>query len=119
MVSRIAAHGSRPPSAAWNAPSSSLLEPAASCSGCWGRSAGFIYLLAGILLAPLGILGFIDDSHIIGRDTDFPTFIRTLGSVMGGKGIPMVQGFVEVDRASLPKNPGPRGLHLLKAEPGP
>jgi hypothetical protein len=59
--------------------------------------------MALILLAPLGVIGFIDDNHIVGRDTDFPTFIRTLGSVMGGKGIPMVQGFVEVDRASLPK----------------
>ncbi|MDD1661311.1 MAG: flagellar assembly protein FlaJ, partial [Methanomicrobiales archaeon] len=51
----------------------------------------------------LGIIGFNDDRHIIGRDTDFPTFIRTLGSVMGGKGVPLVQGIVEVDRASLPK----------------
>jgi flagellar protein FlaJ len=82
-----------------------ILVTAAGCIILWvlGVSAGFIYLLAGILLAPLGIIGFIDDSHIIGRDTDFPTFIRTLGSVMGGKGIPLVQGFLEVDRASLPK----------------
>jgi flagellar protein FlaJ len=82
-----------------------LIVTAAGCIMLWvlGVSAGFIYLMAGILLAPLGIIGFIDDSHIIGRDTDFPTFIRTLGSVMGGKGIPMVQGFLEVDRASLPK----------------
>ncbi|MDD1668545.1 MAG: archaellar assembly protein FlaJ [Methanomicrobiales archaeon] len=68
-----------------------------------GVNAGFIYLLTGVLLAPLGIIGFNDDRHIIGRDTDFPTFIRTLGSVMGGKGVPLVQGIVEVDRASLPK----------------
>ncbi|MDD1664091.1 MAG: archaellar assembly protein FlaJ [Methanomicrobiales archaeon] len=82
-----------------------LLVTGAGCALLWflGVPAGFIYLLAGVLLAPLGIIGFIDDSHIIGRDTDFPTFIRTLGSVMGGKGIPMVQGFLEVDRASLPK----------------
>jgi archaeal flagellar protein FlaJ len=68
-----------------------------------GVNAGFILLLVGVLLAPLGALGYIDDNNIIGRDTDFPTFIRTLGSVMGGKGVPMVQGFTEVDRASLPK----------------
>jgi flagellar protein FlaJ len=75
------------------------------CLMLWffGVNAGFILLLVGVLLAPLGILGFIDDNNIIGRDTDFPTFIRTLGSVMGGKGVPMVQGFTEVDRASLPK----------------
>ncbi|HUK39240.1 MAG TPA: archaellar assembly protein FlaJ [Methanomicrobiales archaeon] len=82
-----------------------LLVTVLGCGMLWflGVGAGYIYLLAGILLAPLGILGYIDDLHIIGRDTDFPTFIRTLGSVMGGKGLPMVQGFVEVDRASLPK----------------
>jgi flagellar protein FlaJ len=82
-----------------------LLVTGAGCLMLWilGVSAGFIFLLAGVLLAPLGIIGFIDDNHIVGRDSDFPTFIRTLGSVMGGKGVPMVQGFLEVDRASLPK----------------
>ena len=82
-----------------------LLVMGAGCFILWltGVSAGFIYLLAGILLAPLGIIGFIDDNRIVGRDSDFPTFIRTLGSVMGGKGVPMVVGFTEVDRASLPK----------------
>jgi archaeal flagellar protein FlaJ len=75
------------------------------CLMLWflGVGAGFIFLLIGLLLAPLAVLGFIDDNNIIGRDSDFPTFIRTLGSVMGGKGVPMVQGFMEVDRASLPK----------------
>jgi flagellar protein FlaJ len=75
------------------------------CAFLWwlGLSGGFILLLAGTLLAPLAILGYVDDQNIIGRDTDFPTFIRTLGSVMGGKGVPMVLGFTEVDRASLPK----------------
>ncbi|HVP25279.1 MAG TPA: archaellar assembly protein FlaJ [Methanomicrobiales archaeon] len=82
-----------------------LIVTGLGCALLWflGVQAGFIYLLAGILLAPLGIFGYIDDSRIIGRDSDFPTFIRTLGSVMGGKGVPMVQGFLEVDRASLPK----------------
>ncbi len=82
-----------------------IVVTALGCAALWfiGANAGFIYLLAGVLLAPLGILGFIDDGHIVGRDTDFPTFIRTLGSVMGGKNVPMVQGFTEVDRVSLPK----------------
>jgi flagellar protein FlaJ len=82
-----------------------LIVTGLGCLMLWflGVGAGYIFLLAGVLLAPLGILGYIDDSNIIGRDTDFPTFIRTIGSVMGGKGVPMVQGFQEVDRASLPK----------------
>jgi flagellar protein FlaJ len=82
-----------------------LIVTILGCALLWflGVPGGFIYLLSGILLAPLGILGYQDDARIIGRDKDFPTFIRTLGSVMGGKGVPMVQGFLEVDRASLPK----------------
>jgi len=82
-----------------------LIVTGLGCALLWflGMPTGFLYLLAGILIVPLGILGYIDDAHIIGRDTDFPTFIRTLGSVMGGKNVPMVQGFLEVDRASLPK----------------
>jgi flagellar protein FlaJ len=82
-----------------------LIVTVGGCTLLWflGMDPGYIYLLAGILLAPLGIIGFIDDNHIIGRDVDFPTFIRTLGSVMGGKNVPIVQGFLEVDRASLPK----------------
>src|SRR5512136_1802050 len=51
-----------------------------------GIHAGLIFLLVGILLAPLGIIGYIDDSNITLRDADFSTFIRSLGSVMGGQG---------------------------------
>jgi flagellar protein FlaJ len=36
-----------------------------------GVSPGFIFLLVGILMAPLGIIGYIDDSNITLRDNDF------------------------------------------------
>jgi len=66
-----------------------------------GISAGLIYLLIGILMAPLGIIGFIDDSNITVRDTDFSTFIRSLGAVMGGQGTTAVYALGTIDRKSL------------------
>ncbi|MDD1678656.1 MAG: archaellar assembly protein FlaJ [Methanomicrobiales archaeon] len=67
-----------------------------------GSNFGMIFLLAGILLAPLGLIGFIDDANIVKRDRDFSTFIRGLGAVMGGKGITTIHAMAEVDRESLP-----------------
>ncbi|MDD2472995.1 MULTISPECIES: archaellar assembly protein FlaJ [unclassified Methanoculleus] len=67
-----------------------------------GTNAGIIFLLAGLLLMPLGIIGYIDDANVVNRDTDFATFIRGLGSVMGGKGITTGDALQEVDRKSLP-----------------
>jgi archaeal flagellar protein FlaJ len=66
-----------------------------------GVSAGLIYLLVGILMAPLGIIGFIDDSNITLRDTDFSTFIRSLGAIMGGQGTTAVYALTTIDRKSL------------------
>ena len=66
-----------------------------------GVSAGMIYVLIGILMAPLGIIGFIDDSNITLRDTDFSTFIRSFGAVMGGQGTTAVYALGTIDRKSL------------------
>ncbi|RPJ54305.1 MAG: archaellar assembly protein FlaJ, partial [Methanobacteriota archaeon] len=66
-----------------------------------GGNAGLVFLLIGVMLAPLGLIGFIDDTNIVNRDRDFATFIRALGSVMGGKGITTVYALAEVDRKSL------------------
>ena len=66
-----------------------------------GASAGLIFILVGVALAPLGIIGFLDDGLIVARDKDFPTFIRSLGSVMGGKGIAITQAIYDIDRKSL------------------
>ena len=66
-----------------------------------GISAGMIFLLIGILTAPLGIIGFIDDSNITMRDNDFSVFIRSLGSVMGGQGTTAVHALGTIDRKSL------------------
>jgi flagellar protein FlaJ len=66
-----------------------------------GISAALIYILIGILLAPMGIIGFIDDSNITLRDNDFSTFIRSFGAVMGGQGTTAVHALGSVDRKSL------------------
>ena len=67
-----------------------------------GIHAGLIFLIVGILMAPLGIIGFIDDANITLRDADFSTFIRSLGSVMGGQGTTAVYALGTIDRKSLP-----------------
>ncbi|HUW86290.1 MAG TPA: archaellar assembly protein FlaJ [Methanoregula sp.] len=66
-----------------------------------GINAGLIFLLAGILMAPLGIIGFIDDSNIALRDNDFSTFIRSLGAIMGGQGTTAVHALATIDKKSL------------------
>jgi len=66
-----------------------------------GFNAGLIYLLIGILLAPLGIFGLIDDTKIIGRDEEFSLFIRSLGTIMGGKGLTITYALAEVDKKTL------------------
>ena len=66
-----------------------------------GINAGLIYVLVGILMAPMGIIGFIDDSNITVRDSDFSTFIRSLGAVMGGQGMTAVYALATIDKKSL------------------
>lgn len=66
-----------------------------------GISAGLIFILVGILMAPLGIIGFIDDHNITLRDNDFSVFIRSFGAIMGGQGATAVQALGSLDRKSL------------------
>jgi flagellar protein FlaJ len=67
-----------------------------------GIHAGLIFILVGILMAPLGIIGFIDDANITLRDADFSTFISSLGAIMGGQGTTAVTALGTIDRKSLP-----------------
>lgn len=66
-----------------------------------GVPAGFLFILIGVLLAPLGIIGFIDDHNITLRDNDFTTFIRTLGAVTGGKATTAVYALRAIDHKSF------------------
>jgi len=67
-----------------------------------GVASSLIFILAGILMAPLGIIGFIDDHNITLRDNDFSVFIRSFGAIMGGQGATAVQALGSLDRKSLP-----------------
>ncbi len=66
-----------------------------------GFNTGLIFLIAGILLAPLGIFAVIDDTNIIGRDSDFSVFIRSIGTIMGGKGLTVTYALAEIDLKTL------------------
>ncbi len=64
-------------------------------------NAGLSMLFIGLLLLPLGVIGYLDDQNIIKRDAEFTTFIRSLGAVMGGKGVTIANALGEIDRKSL------------------
>lgn len=66
-----------------------------------GVNRGFIFLIVGIILLPLGIIGFIDDANITARDADFSLFIRGFGAVMGGQATTTLHALGKVDRKSL------------------
>jgi flagellar protein FlaJ len=66
-----------------------------------GVSYGLIFMVVGIFMAPLGIIGFIDDNNITQRDSDFATFIRSFGSVMGGQSATAVRALGAIDRRSF------------------
>jgi Archaeal flagella assembly protein J len=67
-----------------------------------GVAASLIFILAGILMAPMGIIGFIDDQNITQRDNDFSVFIRSFGAIMGGQGTTGVYALGSIDKKSLP-----------------
>jgi flagellar protein FlaJ len=67
----------------------------------FGVNAGFICLFIGLMMGPLGIIGFIDDTNISQRDDDFSVFIRSLGSVMQGQGATLPIALDQVDKKSL------------------
>lgn len=66
-----------------------------------GFNAGMVYVLIGVLLAPLGIFAVIDDTTITERDADFSVFIRSLGTIMGGKGLTVAYALAEIDTKTL------------------
>ncbi len=74
-----------------------------------GVPAGVVFLIVGFMLAPLGIIAFIDNRNVIARDEEFPNFIRGVGAIMGGKGATMAQALGEVDKKTM-ENLSP---HLL------
>ena len=66
-----------------------------------GMNYGLILILVGLLLLPLGVIGYIDDSNIILRDSEFPTMIRGIGSIQGGKNCPMAVAIEGLNKKSI------------------
>jgi len=66
-----------------------------------GMNYGLILILVGLLLLPLGIIGYIDDSNIILRDSEFPTMIRGIGSIQGGKSCTMAVAIEGLNKKSI------------------
>ncbi|MDD3111248.1 MAG: archaellar assembly protein FlaJ [Methanofollis liminatans] len=66
-----------------------------------GVNTGMVFLLIGLLFAPIGIIAYVDNHNVVMRDEDFPAFIRGIGSIMEGKGTTVVEAIREIDRKSL------------------
>ncbi len=67
-----------------------------------GMNFGLVLMLIGMLLFPLGVIAFIDDGNITLRDSEFPTFIKGVGAVQGGKGTTIAPAIQDIDKKSLP-----------------
>jgi len=74
---------------------------AAAVLGAITGNVGLGMLMLGLLLVPLGFIGYLDDKNIVLRDSEFTTFIRSIGAIMGGKGITIANALAEIDRKSL------------------
>ncbi len=66
-----------------------------------GINYGLILMLIGMLIFPLGVIGYIDNGNITLRDAEFPTFIRGVGAVQGGKGTTIAPAIADIDKKSL------------------
>jgi len=69
--------------------------------GIAGINGGVVFMIFGFILLPIGVMAYIDDANVAARDEDFSSFIRSLGSIMGGKGITLYEALKEIDRKSL------------------
>lgn len=62
---------------------------------------GFILIILGLVIAPIGFIGMIDDKNIDKRDRDFSQFTKMLGSAVGGMGVTVKEGITKVDKKSI------------------
>jgi flagellar protein FlaJ len=58
-------------------------------------------LVASVIIVPVGIVAFRDDSKIDARDRDVAGFLRALGSVLGAVGTSVTEGLSRLNRRSL------------------
>lgn len=84
-----------------------------------GAVVGFVFSIgagmvaAGITIAPVGVLAFMDDRRVDQHDRDISTFLRSLGSVVGAIGTTVTEGMGRLNQRSLASlEQGVRRLHV-------
>jgi flagellar protein FlaJ len=93
-----------------------VLLPAAALLGA---GVGFVFsvgagmVAAGIAVAPVGVLAFLDDRRVDQFDKDISTFLRSLGSIVGAIGTTVTEGMERINQRSLASLEQPvRRLHV-------
>jgi flagellar protein FlaJ len=93
-----------------------ILLPAAGLLGAvvalvFNIGAGLI--AAGVAVAPVGVLAWMDDMAVDRHDRDVSTFLRSLGSVVGAIGTTVTEGMERINQRSLGSlEQGVRRLHV-------
>jgi flagellar protein FlaJ len=62
---------------------------------------GVVFIVFGVLIAPIGWEAAKDDKNIDNRDRDFSQFTKMLGSVVGGMGVTIKEGMNKIDMKSI------------------
>jgi len=76
-------------------------------------SLGAGMIAAGLAVAPVGIMAFMDDTRVDKQDRDVSTFLRSLGSVVGAIGTTVTEGMERMNQRSLASlEQGVRRLHV-------
>jgi flagellar protein FlaJ len=76
-------------------------------------SIGAGMIAAGITVAPVGIMAFLDDRKVDQHDRDVSTFLRSLGSIVGAIGTTVTEGMERINQRSLASlEQGVRRLHV-------
>ncbi|MGH7621770.1 MAG: hypothetical protein ACREMU_05480 [Gemmatimonadaceae bacterium] len=95
---------------------SRILLPSAAVVGALAglfASIGAGLVAAAVVVAPLGVLAFMDDKKVDQQDRDVSTFLRALGSVVGAIGTTVTEGMERVNLRSLASlEQGVRRLHV-------
>lgn len=93
-----------------------VMLPAAVVAGLGG---GMMFglpaalFVSGLIIAPIGIVAFMDDRRIDARDGDIAAFVRALGGVMASAGITATDALGRLNRRALGSlEPSVRRLHI-------
>jgi len=61
----------------------------------------YILLTAAAFMAPIGIVGMVDDFRVENRDKSFPAFAKSLGTLSGTMGVTTTSAMKKLDRESV------------------